>query len=100
MSTKNEPGKVVVIDGWARPGGFSPTGVKCLYDTNFKGEQVQCSMVIGDKAVPLSKVREMLQSAKMIARIMAELSKDRESAIDAVEHDFKAIAAKHGVTDL
>ena len=93
-TTKTE---VRVIEGWARPGGFSPTGVKCLYDTNFKGEQVECSMVIGDKAVPMSTVVELYKDAKMIARTVAALQMSKEERIAIVDHDFAEIAAKYGI---
>jgi len=91
MSTKkDEQVNVVVIDGWMHPDRVAalndrPYGADSpLYEDEFL-EYVRGAVVIGDKAMPMSKVREMV---KEIGHVVSGVDKPAWLA---------AIATKYGV---
>jgi len=100
MSTnKDEQVKVVVIDGWMHPDRVAalndrPYGADSpLYEDEFL-EYVRGAVVIGDKAMPMSKVREMVREMLGLAVVLS----GRPEQHDHVhEEDIKAIATKYGV---
>jgi hypothetical protein len=103
MSTKNEPGKVVVIDGWVDHRNLTSmeaVGRVGLYLWSEPGKDYPhspASIVINDKPVPLSKVREMIKH--MINDNETFISRQGDVNATRIE-SLKAIAARFGVTDL
>jgi hypothetical protein len=91
--------EVRVIEGWAQHAdadhgtGYELGGGAGWCDFSECGDPTHgdkpATLVIGDKAMPMSQVEAMLRDAKMIASLVAT---------NAVEHYFALIAARYGIT--
>ena len=96
-TTKTE---VRVIEGWVSKDAFAdPCYAGCSFGKQMRPllADQKATLVIGDKAVPMSTVVELYKDAKMIARTAAALQMSKEERMAIVDHDFAEIAAKYGI---